>query len=71
LHGAALVVLLLSGVAQQLQQLFGIPWHDSYVLELDSSTPQKFSRHLVVRLPGMAFADACHAGRWGKVAWLL
>uniref|UniRef100_A0A383WFI1 DNA-directed primase/polymerase protein n=1 Tax=Tetradesmus obliquus TaxID=3088 RepID=A0A383WFI1_TETOB len=70
LNGAALVVLLLAGVAQQLQQLFSIPWHDSYALELDSSTPSKFSRHLVVRLPGMAFADACHAGRFARLVLL-
>ncbi|KAF6261704.1 hypothetical protein COO60DRAFT_1699647 [Scenedesmus sp. NREL 46B-D3] len=70
LDGAALVVLLLAGVAQQLQQLFGVPWHDSYALELDSSTPHKFSRHLLVRLPGMAFADACHAGRFARLVLL-
>jgi DNA-directed primase/polymerase protein len=32
------------------------------VVELDSSTPTKFSRHLIVRLPGAAFATNAHAG---------
>ena len=31
-------------------------------MELDSSTPAKFSRHLLVRVPGAAFASNFHAG---------
>ena len=34
------------------------------IVDLDSSTEKKFSRHLVVRLPGAAFADALHCGRF-------
>lgn len=34
------------------------------VVELDSSTPAKWSRHLVVRLPGAAWADNRHAARF-------
>ena len=38
-----------------------------HVLELDSSTPSKFSRHLVVVLPGRrAFASNIHAGAFVK-----
>ena len=33
-----------------------------WVVELDSSTPAKFSRHLLVRVPGAAFASNFHAG---------
>ena len=36
----------------------------STVVELDSSTPAKWSRHLVVRLAGRAFADNGHMGRF-------
>ena len=36
------------------------------VLELDSTTPLKWSRHLVVHLPGAAFASNAHAGRFVK-----
>lgn len=32
------------------------------VVELDSSSPSKFSRHLIVRVAGCAFADNSHAG---------
>jgi hypothetical protein len=31
-------------------------------LELDSSTPTKFSRHLVIRIPGWAFASNAAVG---------
>ena len=36
--------------------------HLQWVLELDSSTDDKFSRHLIVRAPGRAFADNVAAG---------
>ena len=31
-------------------------------MELDSTTEQKFSRHLVVLIPGAAFASNVHVG---------
>ena len=34
----------------------------SCLLELDSSTADKFSRHLLVRLPRHAFASNAHVG---------
>ena len=34
------------------------------IIDLDSSTEKKFSRHLVVRLPDAAFADNLHCGRF-------
>ena len=34
----------------------------SWVLELESSSATKFSRHLVVRLPGAAWASNAHVG---------
>lgn len=33
-----------------------------HILELDSSTPAKFSRHLVVKIPGHAFPDNLYVG---------
>lgn len=41
---------------------FGLQLDRRCVYELDSSTPEKFSRHLHVRLPGHAFATNAHAG---------
>ncbi|KAG0447026.1 hypothetical protein HPP92_028539, partial [Vanilla planifolia] len=32
------------------------------VVELDSSTDEKFSRHLIIRLPKVAFKDNSHVG---------
>lgn len=40
---------LLSLVAEQLRGSFHLELQDSWVLELDSSTEAKFSRHLVIR----------------------
>jgi hypothetical protein len=37
---------------------------DTDVYELDSTTPDKFSRHLVLRLPGHAFASNLAAGQF-------
>ena len=34
------------------------------IVDLDSTTAEKFSRHLVVRLDGAAFADNSHVGRF-------
>ena len=57
---------LLAHVGAQLTLRFGLPPLDAArcVLELDSSTPAKLSRHLVVRLPGAAFASNGHAGQF-------
>lgn len=33
---------------------------DSCILELDSSSLQKFSRHIIVRFEGCAFKDSSH-----------
>lgn len=46
------------------QSLYGIQLQPQHILELDSSTPTKFSRHLIVQLPGLAWADNGHAGRF-------
>jgi hypothetical protein len=35
---------------------------DESVIELDSSTESKFSRHVIIRLPGLAFANNRHVG---------
>ncbi|PRW44998.1 DNA-directed primase polymerase isoform X1 isoform B [Chlorella sorokiniana] len=41
---------------------FSLDMQDDWVLELDSSTPTKFSRHLIVRILGAAFASNAHVG---------
>ncbi len=70
--GDSLTDRLLAAVAAAALQRFGIdlgnPTAD-VVTELDSCTSAKFSRHLVVRLQGAAFATAMDAGAF--VAGLL
>lgn len=36
------------------------------MLELDSSSPHKFSRHIIVRIPGAAFQNNFHVGAFVK-----
>ena len=45
-----------------MQDMFGIAMDTSEVVELDSSSPTKFSRHLIIPLPGVAFANNSHVG---------
>lgn len=53
ISGSQLVELLVHVVDQVLQHQFDLPpLQPHWVLELDSSTEVKFSRHLVVRIPG-------------------
>lgn len=47
---------LVSLLAEDLQRRWGLALEPDCTLELDSSTATKFSRHLIVRLPGAAFA---------------
>jgi len=60
--GDALVDSLLADVAGALARHFEISLPPECVLELDSSTPAKFSRHIIVRLPGAAFETNRDAG---------
>jgi hypothetical protein len=54
--GDALVDTLLHHVGFILQRNWGLVLDpQSQVYELDSSTPEKFSRHVIVRIPGHAF----------------
>lgn len=42
--------------------LLNIDMQLRWVYELDSSTASKFSRHLLVKVPGAAFTDSSHVG---------
>ncbi|KAL7541997.1 hypothetical protein ACHAXR_011661 [Thalassiosira sp. AJA248-18] len=51
----------------ELQHHHGIQIDRSCIIDLDSSTDKKFSRHLIIHLPnGELFADACSAGVFAK-----
>lgn len=45
-----------------LEAKLNLKVHDSWILELDSSTDTKFSRHLIIRFPGSAFPDNAQVG---------
>ncbi|EFN54394.1 hypothetical protein CHLNCDRAFT_135708 [Chlorella variabilis] len=62
--GEALVDVLLQHVAAQLRRHFDLILDPRFVYELDSSTPNKFSRHLTLRLPGHAFSNNHAMGKF-------
>jgi hypothetical protein len=52
----------------EFDRIYGISICNGSIVDLDSSTEKKFSRHLVVHLPrGELFADAAAAGRFVRV----
>eukprot|EP00752_Nemacystus_decipiens_P006895 g6193.t1 len=65
LDGEELVRSWINVVAGKLHQDFGITVGGANFLDLDSSTPKKFSRHLILHLPGdQLFQDNSHVGRF-------
>ncbi len=42
--------------------MYSLDFDPAMVIELDSTTDTKFSRHLIVRVPGCAFADNMQVG---------
>ncbi|CAD7705337.1 unnamed protein product [Ostreobium quekettii] len=65
-EGDAMVDRLLSYVDAELRDTWDLHLRDALVLELDSTTSIKFSRHLIVRLAGAAFEDNQAAGAFVK-----
>ncbi|MBN3301782.1 PRIPO protein, partial [Amia calva] len=64
LDGKQMVASLTQYVCQKLQEDYGIQCSDKDVLNLDSSTDEKFSRHLIFLLPNAAFKDNVQAGHF-------
>ena len=65
LHHIALVVL--QYVCYKLYCRFDLHCDRTHVLDLDSTTKQKFSRHLIFHLPGAVFRNNLHAGKFKPV----
>ncbi|KAA0033721.1 DNA-directed primase/polymerase protein isoform X3 [Cucumis melo var. makuwa] len=61
-NGDEMVDSLISVVLQALNEKYSIQGSFDWVLELDSSNEEKFSRHLIIRIPKVAFKDNSHAG---------
>ncbi|XP_021164818.2 DNA-directed primase/polymerase protein [Fundulus heteroclitus] len=62
--GKSMVSLLIQYVCAKLREVYGIECSVKNVLNLDSSTDEKFSRHLIFMLQNAAFKDNIHVGRF-------
>ncbi|XP_030448880.2 uncharacterized protein LOC115671456 isoform X2 [Syzygium oleosum] len=61
-NGDEMVDLLIVVVFEVLLDKYSIQGNEEWVVELDSSTEEKFSRHLILRIPMTAFKDNSHVG---------
>ncbi|XP_070769076.1 DNA-directed primase/polymerase protein [Enoplosus armatus] len=62
--GKTMVSSLIQYVCDKLMDVYGIECSANNVLNLDSSTEQKFSQHLIFNLQNAAFKDNIHVGRF-------
>ncbi|XP_029949548.1 DNA-directed primase/polymerase protein-like [Salarias fasciatus] len=62
--GGAMVSMLIQYVCDKLLEVYGVECSVKNVLNLDSSTEEKFSRHLIFSLQNAAFKDNIHVGRF-------
>lgn len=62
--GPAMVDKLIAIVCRELHRRYSLTCTRACVLELDSSTKAKFSRHLIFHLPGAVFADNISMGNF-------
>ncbi|XP_021794668.2 DNA-directed primase/polymerase protein isoform X4 [Papio anubis] len=62
--GKKMVALLIKYVCKALRELYGVNCSAEDVLNLDSSTDEKFSRHLIFQLHDVAFKDNIHVGNF-------
>uniref|UniRef100_A0ABI7WZY8 DNA-directed primase/polymerase protein n=1 Tax=Felis catus TaxID=9685 RepID=A0ABI7WZY8_FELCA len=60
--GKKMVALLIEHVCKALQELYRVNCSAEDVFNLDSSTEEKFSRHLIFQLHDVAFKDNIHVG---------
>ncbi|XP_055830768.1 uncharacterized protein LOC129899748 isoform X1 [Solanum dulcamara] len=57
-----MVDLLIQVIFDAVKEKYSLEGKDDWVVELDSSNEEKFSRHLIIRFPKAAFKDNSHAG---------
>ncbi|XP_056182284.1 DNA-directed primase/polymerase protein isoform X1 [Falco biarmicus] len=62
--GKSMVAKLIELVSQKLKELYDVNCSAKDVLDLDSSTDEKFSRHLIFLLQKAVFKDNIHAGNF-------
>ncbi|XP_009599576.1 uncharacterized protein LOC107776893 isoform X2 [Nicotiana tabacum] len=61
-NGDEMVDLLIQVIFDAVKENYCLEGNDDWVVELDSSNEEKFSRHLIIRFPKAAFKDNLHAG---------
>uniref|UniRef100_A0A0E0EB31 DNA-directed primase/polymerase protein n=1 Tax=Oryza meridionalis TaxID=40149 RepID=A0A0E0EB31_9ORYZ len=57
-----MVDILVAATFSALHDKYSIEGQEEWIIELDSSTEEKFSRHLIIRIPKTAFKDNSHVG---------
>ncbi|NWT10684.1 PRIPO protein, partial [Vireo altiloquus] len=62
--GKSMVMKLIELVSQKLKELYDVNCSSNNVLNLDSSTDEKFSRHLIFLPQKTAFKDNTHVGNF-------
>ncbi|KAM6940597.1 DNA-directed primase/polymerase protein [Xenentodon cancila] len=62
--GKSLVALFIQFVCEKLVDVYGVDCSVKNILNLDSSTEEKFSRHLIFVLQNAVFKDNIHVGRF-------
>uniref|UniRef100_A0A8C5LGL0 DNA-directed primase/polymerase protein n=1 Tax=Leptobrachium leishanense TaxID=445787 RepID=A0A8C5LGL0_9ANUR len=66
--GVKMVTFVIEFFSKKLEESYGIECSAECVLNLDSSSDDKFSRHLIFVLPNAAFKDNIHVGNFIKSA---
>ncbi|GAB4858323.1 hypothetical protein Ancab_009796 [Ancistrocladus abbreviatus] len=61
-NGDEMIDLLISVIFEALLEKYSLQGDPDWVVELDSSTQEKFSRHLVICIPNAAFKDNSNVG---------
>lgn len=57
-----MVDILVAATFSALHDKYSIEGQEEWIIELDSSNEEKFSRHLIIRIPKTAFKDNSHVG---------
>lgn len=66
LDGVEVLEIFIETVCFYLQEIFGMPCDRGCIIDLDSSTEAKFSRHLIFHLPKAVFANNVVCGNFVK-----
>ncbi|KAJ3678424.1 hypothetical protein LUZ60_002227 [Juncus effusus] len=57
-----MVDIFIQVIFEALLEKYSVHGSEDWIVELESSTDKKFSRHLIIRIPNIAFKDNSHVG---------